>query len=430
MRMVRWLPALLLGWALLVPPARAGIGEVYEKTKEERRTEAEEEAKANNDAAEKEARKKPLQRLYDHFRRKESSGAQGEEKSPTTIHEHYYYDYYGRPTYTQTQPYQVPPPAQGDGDSLAKVAEDLLLAYRAQEADLLALYLPSSREIFVEFPGADPVYLDREAFYVRTRGLFEEIRTMEAHEILRRERAQVALIKIRHRYHRAGTLREEEISFFLQRKGDVWELHQVRFGFPTHRRYGRTVPRSLTYADLEQGRVGLAYFYRKERERLIQHEADVTLGIWDYGGFFLKHWRLEEPWSDSPAAGHLRATLTDVGFKGQFVKAGKSKFSLSMELQGKWLTFSPPESVRADNPRLTALGAGLGFTASVPVARHGLLFGRLQGATFDAGTSAFEYEVGASVPLRDDLSLIVSHRGLDVGGEVLSTTRGGFEVKF
>lgn len=433
MRTYKWRAPLLLslGIALLAPAAQAGVGEMYDKLTDESKTAAE--AMRKDDAG-KEKKKTRILRLFEYFLRNEAakqSGEKGEGKSSTTINEHYYHDYYGCPTYTPTHPYQVPAPAQGGGSvSLAKVSEDLLLAYRAQDADLLALYLPAGKEILVEFPGTEPVYLDREAFYTRTRALFEEIRTLEAHEVLRRDRTQAALVKIRHRYHRGGALQEEEIAFFLQWKDEGWELDEVRFSFPTHRRFAQAVPRSFTYADLEHGRVGFAYFYRKERERLAQHEGDATLGIWDYGGFFFKHWRLEEPWSDDPAKGNLRATLTDVGFKGQFVKAGKGRFSLSMELLGKWLTFSPPEPVRAENPRLTSLGAGLGFIASVPVTRYGLLFGRLQGAAFDAGVSAFEYEVGGSLRLTDDLSLILSHRGLDVGGEVLSTTRGGFEIQF
>lgn len=420
---------MLLGILMLAQTmtAQAQVKDLYDKFKDKNETKKDGEEK-------KEAKKSPLHNFFDQFQKndenKNTSSNTTSTTSTTVIHNHYYYDYYGAPTYQPRTIYYAPPVDNSRSVSFSQIKDDLLLAYQSQDADLLALYLSPSDKIFVEFPDETPVYLERESFYIRTRELFQEIKTKSAEILLDRDQGNSGLIKIRHVYTRGNITRTDDIAFFLQHDGDTWTLTQLRYSFPSAHYAKSNVPRSLAIADMEAGGKSISFMMSDAKETQ-QKDASLNLGIFDYGGIFIKHWEVTENWdATQPQLGDLRMMLTDFGVRGQFVKAETHKFSLAMEVLGKWIRFNPPPAVRAQNPRIQSLGIGIALAGFIPAGKYVSFFGRVEAASFTKGVKVMEYEIGTGLHLHKNVTLLLSRKGLDFSSDVLTSNRAGIEIQF
>lgn len=407
--------------------AQAQVKDLYGKFKDKN------EAKKDGEEK-KEEKKSPLQNFYDQFKKnddnKNTSSGNSSTASSTVIHEHYYYDYYGVPTYQPRTIYYTPPVDNSRSVSFSQIKDDFLLAYKSQDADLLALYLSPTDKIFVEFPDETPVYIERESFYIRTRELFQEIKTKSAQILVERDQGNSGLIKIRHVYARGNITRTDDIAFFLQHDGDTWTLTQLRYSFPSAHYAKKNVPRSLAIADMEAGVKSISFMMSDAKDTQ-QKDLSLNFGIFDYGGVFIKHWEVTENWDTTqPQLGDLRMMLTDFGVRGQFVKAETHKFSLAMEFLGKWIRFNPPPAVRAQNPRIQSVGLGIALAGSVPAGKYLSFFGRVEGASFTKGVKVVEYELGAGLHLHKNVTLLFSRKGLDFSSDVLTSNRAGIEIIF
>lgn len=393
------------------------------------------EAQKDDEKKKEEEKKKDssIFKFYDKFLKNDKSSGSantGSSSATTVIHEHYYYDYYGRPSYLPRKTYEVPV-HENTSSSFSKIKDDILLAYRSQDADLLALYLSSDKKVFVEFPDEAPVYLAREEFYIRTRELFSDIQTKSVDVLLDREQDASGLVKLRHTYARANLTRTDDIAFFFVNSGGGWTLDQMRYSFPSAKhKITKKVARSLSIADMEAGTKSISFMMNNSKN--IKHQyATLNFGVFDYGGAFVKFWQAEELWDETlPTQGVLRMTLTDIGLRGQFVKAEAHGFSLSMELLGKWLTFTPPPSVRNQYPRLQSFGLGIGFVGSLSAGKHLMAYGRVEPASFTKGVKVVQYEIGTGLHINKNISFLLSRRAIDFEEDVIRSSQGGIELHF